>query len=637
MISLYLKTMEKEFHQSSKPIDYIKALPIVERNIKRESNFMKVQSAYKSALFAYISENKIADFPLCFLNPNTFFVYYNRSIHYIYDKSFDMFENVPNTFWKLLQLPCTAECQVEIQLLDALTALLKRDKALPKYKVLLNQYEETYRQSFPIAEFFLLEGTLCFWHKNSSSSFECIALNQMFFQNISKEAQKFWKNAIPILKAMKSGKVLLAFTYSKLKNPYYMHMKISDRVITIKYNETTRTLCTYEPKLTTLDSLHSQLQFTPLSLRDYDISHFFHYVKHFPQIHKGLNPTDELTRFLFAVTNGNYRNLVNLSILFANISSPELLTPKLFVISYTSNANSGLSMPEYFRGILDLIFNAEQNPSFSKEFPSINKIVMKKYIPFMLNNLFQGTKILFISKGSSVLSEPQRKVLCQLIKGSKINSTDLKFGSVSFRNSNPIICFSNNHKEIAYMEQNLPCIRIDFDFVNNVDSLCTPNPNVNIEAFEWLRTCLPLYGLYMLAEKSFHHQPIPKGSNIKTSSLNDNITNEFLSTCCIFSPDDFVYTDELYNVYTTYYKTVHKSEPLKRTQLINTLKQIPGLIYKRPHISRSKSNKYAFVGIRLKADWEICISSSVNDLSLEEETFKGKLQEITDLTVITPV
>ena len=42
------------------------------------------------------------------------------------------------------------------------------------------------------------------------------------------------------------------------------------------------------------------------------------------------------------------------------------------------------------------------------------------------------------------------------------------------------------------------------------------------------------------------------------------------------------------------------------------VKQVPGLVYKRPHVSRTEPNKYAFIGICLKSDWKSCFTTFTN-------------------------
>ena len=440
-----------------------------------------------------------------------------------------------------------------------------------------------------------------------------------------------WKTAIPILKAIKTDNYIPRFVYSKSANPYCMYVKIYGQLIAIKYNENTRTFNTFMPYPANLYILNNDIMQNNIPLlQKYDISHLFYHTECNLPLLETATVTDKLTRFLFRLTNGNYQNLIHLSILCANIASPEILTPKLFLITY-HDTNSNVSIPEQFHQILKFTFNTEETDRVSKIFPNISKLVLKKSIPVLLNTLFYGTKFIILEKGSSSLSENQIKSLSQYIKGTKVTAKEPKIGSCSYRNLCPIICFSKSHKETVYLEQNFPCVKIDLNFIDNYEELETPHPEQNPEVYEWMKLYLPLYGLYLMGEKKFHKQPLPKKQIVTSLASKDSIVSEFLNICCTVAKNEFVYTDCLYDAYNFYYHSVHKSQPLNRAQFVKAVKQVPGLIYKRPHVSRTEPNKYAFTGIRLKPDWKSCIPTVIDRLSLEEEAFKKTLQKITTL------
>ena len=389
----------------------------------------------------------------------------------------------------------------------------------------------------------------------------------------------------------------------------------------------TTTTC---PSPHTLSELYSHMvQRKISSLLGYDISSLFYHTECNLPLFKTATVSDKLTRFLFHLTNGNYQNLIHFSILCANIASSEILTPKLFLVTY-HNINSDISIPDYFHQLLEFIFKPKELNVISKVFPTISKFVLKKSIPDLLNALFFGTKFIILEKGSASLSELQIKCLSQYIKGSKITATDTKIGSISYRNLCPIICFSKSHKETIYLEQNFPCVKIDLGFIDNYEKLETPHPEQNPEVYEWMKLYLPLYGLYLMGEKKFHKQPLPKKQIVTSLASKDSIVSEFLNIYT-WEKNEFVYTDCLYDAYNFYYHSVHKSQPLNRAQFVKAVKQVPGLIYKRPHVSRTEPNKYAFTGIRLKPDWKSFIPITIDNLSLEEEAFKKTLQKITTL------
>ena len=632
MIKLYLKPQK---NPNNTAITNINNLAFGEncnaynRYYKNKIKLCDTQSAYNNALIAYTNIHYLSCPPQIFAYPWQYFVYYNDSIHYVYNKSFSIFDNIA-LFFSALPLPCSPNLEAETQLLETLKKLLKTFSHLSKAEKLLYNYEEKYRTSFPLSQFFLFENTLCFWYFDNNTP-KCIALTGTLMQSNFVYSWDIWKTAIPILKAIKTDNYIPRFVYSKSANPYCMYVKIYGQLIAIKYNENTRTFNTFMPYPANLYILNNDIMQNNIPLlQKYDISHLFYHTECNLPLLETATVTDKLTRFLFRLTNGNYQNLIHLSILCANIASPEILTPKLFLITY-HDTNSNVSIPEQFHQILKFTFNTEETDRVSKIFPNISKLVLKKSIPVLLNTLFYGTKFIILEKGSSSLSENQIKSLSQYIKGTKVTAKEPKIGSCSYRNLCPIICFSKSHKETVYLEQNFPCVKIDLGFIDNYEKLETPHPEQNPEVYEWMKLYLSLYGLYLMGEKKFHKQPLPKKQIVTALASKDSIISEFLAICCTVAKNEFVYTDCLYDAYNFYYHSVHKSQPLNRAQFVKAVKQVPGLIYKRPHVSRTEPNKYAFIGISLKPDWKSCFTATVESLSLEEETFKKTLQEITTL------
>lgn len=411
-----------------------------------------------------------------------------------------------------------------------------------------------------------------------------------------------------------------------------MHVNTSKESLTITYDDNTGSFTTHAHNLKKIDYLRDSF----LDARNHsilpnqDIGHLFHHLNFSAQKPDSLSPSKELVRFLMELTNRNNKTLTNLALLFANIASPEILTPKLFLL--TTNAKEcTCPLKEYFPFLLEHIFSPTEMPGFFIPFQTLGELTQKKHIYTMTNNLSMETKLITVEQGTSRLSDTQLSCIRKYVKGSKMSVSDKKCGSIFFRNTSPVICFVNNQKDLSFIEHNLPCIRIDLDHIE--DSTCLPTRELfsSSSACEWLRLCLPLYGIYLLAEKKYHHTHLPKEVHLRSSSQEDTIIQEFINVCCTRSADVFIYTDELYNAYTFYYKTKHKSTPLKRTQFVTELKRIPNLTYKRPHFSRSEPNKYAFMGICLKTNWESSLSSSDENLSLEEEDFMKKLNKITEL------
>ncbi len=629
MIKLYLKPgKERNNYTDISDLHISQNYKRFEKNIRHQRTIYDTRFNYDQALKVYVNTHNLPYPPQIFADPLINFVYYNHSAHYVYNKAFSIFDNVA-LFFSSLQLPYSHDLKAETQLLKALENLLKAFNDLSKAEKLLFKYEEKYNSGFPLSQFFLLENTLCFWFFDNNVP-KCIALTGTLMQSDFVYSWDVWKIGIPILKATKNDNFMPRFVYSKSSNPYYMCIKINEQIIAVKYDENTYTFTTY-PSTYTLSRLYSHMmQRNVSSLLEYDISHLFYHTECNLPLFKTATVSDKLTRFLFRLTNGNYQNLIHLSILCANIASPEIITPKLFLVTY-HDINSDISIPDYFHQILEFIFKPQKMDVISKVFPTISKLVLKKSIPDLLNTFFHGTKFIILEKGSSSLNENQIKSLSQYIKGTKVTAKEPKIGSCSYRNLCPIICFSKSHKETVYLEQNFPCVKIDLGFIDNYEKIETPHPEQHPEVYEWMKIYLPLYGLYLLGERKFHKQPLPKKQVVTSLASKDSIVNEFLDICCTAEKNEFIYTDCLYDAYTVYYHSVHKSQPLNRAQFVKAVKQVPGLVYKRPHVSRTEPNKYAFIGISLKPDWKSCFTTTVESLSLEEETFKKTLQEITSL------
>lgn len=612
----------------SETTGYTNSLSAIERNFKKAIRNNQAKAQYDFMVAKYMSVHNLYSIPMPFLYPFSYFKYYKQAVHYTHNKRFPLFENISATFHELLNLPHTPDCYIETQLLKALENYLKSCSKFSKYEILIFQYEEAERKEFPLYSFFLFDNSLCKWWKDNSFDLHCSILNKYFYQNyLTPVSQKEFKKWLPILKTIKKESVIPSFTYQKPENPFYMYIKSSNTIKSVCYDQNNRSFCVQNSLMTSLSSLYSSSINALPYLQETDISPVFHHTT--PSTSRLPKVTNELIQFLLKLTNGNQQNLINLSLLFANIACPENLTSKLFLITTTKEKH--VEIVEYIRGMLDVIFNPEENFYFSQSYPTINKLTAKTYVPSMANNFIQGTKLIVVSKGTTSLTDIQLKTLSKYIKGAKVTATDKLFGSVSFRNLSPIICFSSSHKEVSYLEQNLPCIRIDLDFITSSEELPMLSSYTFSDVCDWLRLSLPLFGLYLLAEKKIFHKPFPKKKFLQSSTLKDDITNDFLSVCCDYSPNSFIFADTLYNAYTVYYQTVHKSVPLKRTQFVSVLKRHSNLTYKRPHTSRKVPNKYAFIGITLRPNWEENIIASSKALSFEEELFKQKLEEISTL------
>lgn len=606
--------------------DIKKGLAKAERGLRKENRIVTAQSQYIDALSEYVNINYLnIGFNIDILqHPEEHFVYYNHELHYIRAKAIRLDKDIRYAFNFVFGLPCSPDGAVERKVLESLIKLLKELKAVPQYQRLMNEFEEYNKMTFPLEYFFLMEGTLCYKITYNETVVSCCVLDKSNI-NALVIGNNFLRSiplvkALPILKSIKKKANLLELKHVKCDNPYYLHMKGRDGFYTVQYDKEQRAFHSVKPHIQRVDATW------PANI---DISHLFQYIRCDIENREKVKVSPSMVSFLYKLMNGDFQNFINLSLLFANIASPELITPKLFLISYSDGENE-YSMAEMFIWMVELIFNGMTNdPSgFNKMFATIGQLVQKKNLSDLADCYFKNLRAIYILKGESKLSELQLNNLKQHVRGSRVQAKDPKIGAVYFKNTCPIVCFSNNQKEISFLEQNVPCVRIRLEDVK-LDKRDIPNPQLYPEAYEWAKLCISLYGLYLLAEKKFYKIPLPKAKKIPTSVASDSIVNAFLGECCM-AAGDFIYADELYQAYCEYHQTVYGNTPLKRVQFATILRR-SGISYKRPHVSKDAPNKYAFMDIALKEHWKDEIQGNPYSLSMEEVDFMTKLQEIDTL------
>lgn len=617
-------------NKSNKDENIMDSLHRVERVERQERGIEKAQQAYMEAYSCYVDVNRIYNTPNIFLSPFTYFVYYDNEVHYIFYKSFSLLGNVSLTFCQIFNLPCSADGKVEYNLLQKLELLLKKYGTLPKYQQLLLKYEERYHNTFPYESFLLMNGNLCYQRKYNGSTEAIYYLNAGNVKTLFGDGVK--GNDIALLKALKKTDILNEFCYTKTNNPFYLYFKDNGEMIRFGYNPEKRCIDSIIPKIQGYEELGQQLVNDANYFKEKDISYLFQYTCISSRQIPMSKPSNKLVDFLFHLTKGNYSTLVNIMILCANIASPEVLTPKLFLIEYPCMDGRDFSAETIFMNIIDLVFNISMKDEsiFYKDFQSINEMVQKKKFDTLCEGFFQNIRAISVSKGSERLSDIQIKTFKQYIRGSKVAALDAKFGTKYFKNTCPIICFSNRQTEISYLERNFPCLKIRLEGIGDMENALIPNPVRDKEDYEWLRWYFPLCGLFMLAEKKFYKVPLPKETKIYQRVPEDDAINDFISTFCEYATDDFIYADLLYDVYTEYCQNTYRGIPLKRTQFVSELRNISTIGYKRPHISRNEPNKYAFTGIKLKSNWKEHMHKDSSLILDEKEVFRTKLEEITE-------
>lgn len=341
----------------------------------------------------------------------------------------------------------------------------------------------------------------------------------------------------------------------------------------------------------------------------------------------------EISDSLYHIAAGDIRVLKNWSILFANIASSEYMTKKLFIVQCTSE-NSSLVYD-----FLDLTFyNMNTQSPCEMPYHSLRKLIIPKSIPELCSCQVSGGKYFFINKIDHLYLDEEVRCLKKLISGKPIEYRDEIFGKITYTNNLPIVCIVTSHEDLVYLKNNYPYIELSFcnskvsldtasDNIPDTENLKkelssdnniqdTENPLFHGDPYDWLRLKFPLYGLLHI------NNIINASGKPRTPSVikHDCILNEFINLCCERKKDSTVFTtaDELYNAYVYFYTHIYPSTALTKKGFIKTLRRCGNFEYKRPHVSRSGGNPYAFMGIKLK------------------DNFKDLVAEKTDMTFPSP-
>lgn len=126
MIKLYLKPeKERNTYTDISDLHISQNYKRFEKNIRHERTIYDTSFDYNNALTKYVIAHNLPYPPQIFAAPLTNFVYYNHSVHYVYNKAFSIFDNIA-LFFSALQLPYSPDLKAETQLLKALEYLLEQ-------------------------------------------------------------------------------------------------------------------------------------------------------------------------------------------------------------------------------------------------------------------------------------------------------------------------------------------------------------------------------------------------------------------------------------------------------------------------------------------------------------------------------
>ncbi|MCI6122308.1 hypothetical protein [Blautia obeum] len=319
--------------------------------------------------------------------------------------------------------------------------------------------------------------------------------------------------------------------------------------------------------------------------------------------------TRELLHFLHVITKGNSTTLNNFAYLLSVIACPNRLSNSLFIISPEMKQNFDL--------LIDVILEKDYDPDIISLKSLIAPNNIRKYLNY--HNTTYG--FFYIPEITLLYEDSEIKKLKKLINGNSIELKDTLTGSLTYTNTYPIICIPKSHEETVYLKNNFKCIFIDMD--TNVSNY---KFNLSKNDLNWLQSTLLLFGMQTKPEiKRMRHS-----CDIKIP--HDTIIEEFINTCCFYSENkhDFVYANQLYEIYLNFFQQNYQGTPLKRVQLVKSIKRLGSFEYKRPHVSRNVPNAYAFMNLCIRDNCIPPLSGTLNTFysTSNDSTFYQYLEEI---------
>lgn len=333
--------------------------------------------------------------------------------------------------------------------------------------------------------------------------------------------------------------------------------------------------------------------------------------------------TPELSNTLYSITQGDFKALCRWSILFANISSCEYITKKIFVISCTHDLNDSICAFFY-----SIFYNMERDLYYAMPYDNLKDIVSAATTPLLCTYQALGAKYFLINKIEHLYLDEDVKRLKKMILGKPIDYKDKLFGKITYTNNLPIICIVNSQEDLIYLKNNYPCIELGYYGPDSDTDPNTENSLFDPDSYDWLRLKLSLYGLY-------HIKNVSKNTKTNVDCPTSDckyIFDEFIELCCQKGPSKTVFTTvtDLHNAYLYFHNHLCSGTSLTKRKFIKKFNLYETFEYKRPHVSRSGGNPYAFMGIKLKDNYKELIDKKTDNRfpSSEASLFFEQLQKI---------
>lgn len=339
-----------------------------------------------------------------------------------------------------------------------------------------------------------------------------------------------------------------------------------------------------------------------------------------------------IANFMYILTNGDYNTLNSLAKLFAAMATPELSANVPFVILCPPETRDALlnTFSTIFQSANDtfLIYNN------ALPYPSLMDLHSSKCLHNLITLENANARAIVTTdchyKQKNSTGSNTGSIIKNLLRGRLITHTDNILGTISYRNTLPIIFFPSTTEELNTISMISKPVILNLNHLTEksfTDNNLTSNWDAN--SYDWLNVTFTLYGLLLLGNKKYclsTPDTSTRGNNFDTKT----ILKDFISSCCNIdsASNCFTYASDLHTAYKTFVQEKYSITPEKRKDMIQHMQTIYNLTYKRPHASRTQSNKYAIMGISLKDNWEAATEKFPNTYSTDNTLWKETLSQI---------
>lgn len=290
--------------------------------------------------------------------------------------------------------------------------------------------------------------------------------------------------------------------------------------------------------------------------------------------------SDSCIRLLHALSSGSIDKLIEISILWANISTNAYRTlekSKRFMYVLNGNSNSVNTWKVFL----------EKCNLRSPFYNGLNYLTKRETLTKLTTYPLQNITYIASTPSKRTESPQQRADLLKLIQGNTIAFKNDIGLPMHIKNKLPILCYADTQADINRLLEEYPSksitLNIDTDIYNNISKELTP------QDYDKIATFLSLLGLCHL-------------TNTKSIEKNNNATDgiiDILSSFCYHREGEYLYFEDIYNYYLEYCKHTSINAPLSSILLNKALKQ--RYAHKRPRKSKT-DNRWAYTDLAFHID-----------------------------------